>query len=922
MDKLKLSGISLAVALALNITGCNSTNEAQQTSSIATEQTANYNLEYVRNVEGINEYTMPNGLKVLLFKDDAQPKTLVNITYRVGSVHENYGETGMAHLLEHMLFKGSTNYQEIDKEFTKRGMATNATTWLDRTNYFEVFESNEENLAWSIGMEADRMMNATFTEDQLKSEMTVVRNEMERGENSPIRILIARMSSMAHLWHNYGNSTIGARSDVENFPFPKLRAFYKKHYRPDNAVLTIAGRFDEEKTIALINEHFGKIAKPATPVEALYTQEPTQDGERVVNLRRSGDLPYIGLMYHAPSGLHQDAAALELLMQILSDDKRGRLQKQLVETGISTSAFAFSFMLKDSSQMIFLAQGEKGKSTQNLEDALLKVAEDIEASPITEDELKAAKAKFAKQAEQAMRDVTGIGMNLSEYIAKGDYRHAFYFRDQVADVSLEDVQRVAQTYLVSSNRTLGRFIPTEDPVRAEIPEAPDMDELLKDYTGREQIAQGENYDNNVDNIKARLQESTWAQGTQFLFYPKQLRGNEVLVKMVFPTGTVETLSGKTAAFEMIPDMLMLGTTTMDKAQIAAKLDELKSSIGFNTDHRGISVQVKSDKDNINATLDLLNELMTNSIFLQSELDILKPSYVAAYEADRQDPSAVAQASYRKALYNYPKGHPKAHRSIDEKIADMTALSAKDIQAVFKQHMNIENGYIAAVGNVDQKQLESKLQATVGGFTNDTPYQYIMTDLKQDHGLTVSTNTPDKANSTLYVINPIDLNTADEDYLATRIAAEIFGGSIFTSRIGKRIRVKEGYSYSVAGNISVSFRDEPGFVWAYAIAAPENMDKVIAAYKEEMAKVVNAGFTEEEFETAKANLINSRKRRWANDGTVLDVLIDNKEIDRDIAYYPNRDKALESLTLEQVKQAFIKYFATNEINVFKAGDFEK
>lgn len=923
MDKIKISGISLAVALALGLTGCNSTtNETTSAAPAVVEQQANHKLTFVRSVEGINEYQMGNGLKVLLFKDDAQPKTLVNITYRVGSVHEHYGETGMAHLLEHMLFKGSTNYQEIDKEFTKRGMSTNATTWLDRTNYFEVFESNDENLDWSIGMEADRMINATFTEDELKSEMTVVRNEMERGENNPIRILISRMSSMAHLWHNYGNSTIGARSDVENFPFSKLRAFYNKHYRPDNAVLTIAGRFDEEKTIAMINKHFGKLEQPETPVEELYTQEPTQDGERVVNLRRSGDLPYVGLMYHAPSGLHQDAAALELLMEILSDDKRGRLQKQLVETGISSSAFAFSFMLKDSSQMIFLAQGEKGKDTKDLEASLLKIAENIEEQPVTEAELKAAKAKFAKQAEQAMRNVTGIGMNLSEYIAKGDYRHAFFFRDQVAEVTLEDVQRVAETYLISSNRTLGRFIPTDNPARAEIPEAPDMDELLKDYKGREQIAAGESYDNTVENIKARLVENTWPQGTQFMFYPKQLRGDEVLIRMTFPTGTAETLGGKAAELEVLSQMLQLGTTNMDKGEIAGKLDELKSSVRFSASSAGFGVSVKTDKANMNATLDLVKEMLTNSTFSQSELDILKPTLIAGYESERTDPSSIANNSFRETLNSYPKGHPRAHRTIDESIEGIKGLTSESIKAVYDQHMNIANGYIAVVGNVDGKALEEKLQATVGSFVNDTPYEYMPNAYKDLHGLTVSHNTPDKANAQLYVINPTNLTTMDDDYLATQIAAEIFGGGPFTSRLGKRIRVTEGYSYSVGGNISASDRDETGIVWGYAISAPENMDNVIAAYKEEMAKVVKDGFTEEEFETAKSNFVNSRKRRWANDSAILGMLINNKQIDRDIAYYPMLDEKLKTLTLEDVKAAFIKNMATNEINVFKAGDFEK
>ena len=483
------------------------TNKTATTTQAETTQTLK--LTYIRNVEGIEEYQLANGLKVLLYPDQAQPKTLVNITYRVGSVHEKYGETGMAHLLEHMLFKGSTNFPRIDKEFQKRGMRTNATTWLDRTNYFNVFDANEDTLAWTLGMEADRMVNATFTEAELQSEMTVVRNEMEKNENNPVRMLLSRMFSTAHLWHNYGNSTIGARSDVENFPFQKLRKFYQDNYRPDNAVLTLAGRFDKEKVKRLIEQNFGKLAKPSTTIEPLYTKEPTQDGEREVNLRRTGDIPVVGLMYHLPSGLHEDAAAMAILQEVLADYTRGRLQKQLVETKLSTGAFAFSFLLKDSSQFIFIAQGEKGQDMKVLEEKLIAIAENIKQHPITEADVKQAQLKLAKESEQSMRDVTRVGMALSEYIAKGDYRHNFFFRDQIAAMTAEKVQAAAEKYLIRSNRTLGRFIPTANPIRAELPPAPNLATLLADYTGKEVISAGEVYDNTVNNIQKRLVEKTW-----------------------------------------------------------------------------------------------------------------------------------------------------------------------------------------------------------------------------------------------------------------------------------------------------------------------------------------------------------------------------------------------------------------------------
>ena len=197
--------------------------------------------EYVTSVEGIHEYRLPNGLQVLLFPNRAQARITVNVTYRVGSMHENYGETGMAHLLEHMLFKGTPDHLNIPQEFAERGMQFNATTWLDRTNYFASFERSRSKLEWILRIEADRMVNSNVAYEDLQSEFSVVRNEMEGGENSPGRILDQRVRAAAYEWHNYGKSTIGARSDVEGVDIGRLQALYRMYYQPDNAALIIGG---------------------------------------------------------------------------------------------------------------------------------------------------------------------------------------------------------------------------------------------------------------------------------------------------------------------------------------------------------------------------------------------------------------------------------------------------------------------------------------------------------------------------------------------------------------------------------------------------------------------------------------------------------------------------------------------------------
>src|ERR1051325_586063 len=288
------------------------------------------------SVEGITEYRLTNGLRVLLFPDPSKPTVTVNITYLVGSAHEGYGETGMAHLLEHLQFKGSKGHTNIPQELTEHGARTNASTWLDRTNYFETIQATDANLQWALGLEADRMINSFIAKKDLDSEMTVVRNEFERGENEPPSVLEERVLSTAYLWHNYGHSTIGARSDIENVPIDRLQAFYHRFYQPDNAVLLVAGKFDEPKTLASIQSLFGAIPKPDRPLQRIYTQEPTQDGERSVTLRRTGDTAEILAGYHIPAGSHPDSAPLDLLIHSLVDSPSGRLYPALVEAKKAT----------------------------------------------------------------------------------------------------------------------------------------------------------------------------------------------------------------------------------------------------------------------------------------------------------------------------------------------------------------------------------------------------------------------------------------------------------------------------------------------------------------------------------------------------------------------------------------------------------
>jgi zinc protease len=376
------------------------------------------------SVEGITEYRLPNGLRVLLAPDASKPTTTVNVTYLVGSRHENYGETGMAHLLEHLVFKGTPKLpgKTIVQEFARRGMRMNGSTFYDRTNYFETFAACDDILGWALNMEADRMVYSFVAKSYLDTEMSVVRNEMESGENDPMMVLWQTMTATAYQWHNYGKSTIGARSDVENVKIGNLQAFYRKYYQPDNAVLIVTGQFNEAATLARIARYFGPIPKPSRVLPPEYTLEPVQDGARQVTVSRVGDANLVATQYHSAPGAHADAVNVELLAFVLADTPTGRLHKALVDSKKAASVTAMPFSLKDPGYVFFLVNLNKTQSREDVAKVLVEEVEQLASKPITAEELARAKTSLLNEFENGLSDPVNFGVSLSESIATGDWR--------------------------------------------------------------------------------------------------------------------------------------------------------------------------------------------------------------------------------------------------------------------------------------------------------------------------------------------------------------------------------------------------------------------------------------------------------------------------------------------------------------------
>ncbi len=877
----------------------------------------------ITSVEGITEYKLANGMRVLLFPDQTKDTATVNITYLVGSRHESYGETGMAHLLEHLVFKGTPRHPDIPAELTSHGARPNGTTWVDRTNYFESFAATDENLNWALDMEADRMVNSFIAEKDLRSEFSVVRNEMESGENNPFRVLWQRVMGAAFEWHNYGKSTIGARSDVENVPIDRLQAFYKKYYQPDNSVLVVSGKIDEAKTLGLVQKYFGAIPKPARELPKIYTVEPVQDGERAVTVRRSGDTQMLMSGYHIPAGANADYAPIDVLNTILTDEPSGRLYKSLVETKKATSVFGLSLATKEPGYLLFVAELKKDKSLDEAQTALIETAESFAKTAPTKEEVERAKLQSAKFNELLMSNPERAALELSEWIAQGDWRLMFLHRDRIQKVSAEDVQRVAAKYLKQSNRTVGQFIPTLNADRAEIPMTSDTDvtAMLKDYKGNAAVAEGEAFEPSPMNIESRTTRAT-VGGLKVAMLTKENRGDTVFASMILRFGDEKSLMNRATAGNFVGQMLMRGTTKHTRQQLQDELDRLKAQVFVSGGATSANVSIQTTRENLPAVLDLVGEMLRESNFPADEFERLKAENLTNLESQLSEPTTKAFSAMNKQFNRYPKGDVRYSGTSEEAIADIKALTLDDLKKFYKDFYGASNGETAFVGDFDAKATQAQLTKLFADWKSPMKFTRIPGEYFDIAAVNQSIESPDKANAFFVARLNLKLRDDNVDYAALQLGNFMFGGGFLNSRFLTRIRQKDGVSYGGGSSFNTSSLDETGTFFATAIYAPQNADKVELGFKEELARVLKDGFTADEVAAAKTGFLQYRKQQRAQDNSLAGSLRNQLFLNRTMTFEENLDKQIAALTAEQINAAMRKYFTPDKISIFKAGDFAK
>jgi zinc protease len=875
----------------------------------------------VRSIEGITEYRLDNGLQVLLLPDPTQSTLTVAVTYLVGSRHEGYGETGMAHLLEHMMFKGTPTHRNVLKLLGEKGARANGTTWYDRTNYFETLPASPENLDWTLALESDRMRNASILPEDLASEFSVVRNEFEMGENNPRNVLEERIASTAYLWHNYGKATIGSRADIERVPAKALHAFYDIYYQPDNAVLVVSGRIDEAAALANVEKRFGSIPRPTRALPATYTIEPAQDGERAVTLRRNGDVHVIGLAYHTVAGPSPDFPAVEAALDLLVRKPSGRLYHKLVETGLASSVDGEAMPLHDPFLAELFAEVRDPKNVDTVERILSEEIEGLGRSPIDAREVERWRAATLKDLALSMADTPRLSVELSEYASRGDWRTLFAYRDRVTQIGVDDVRRVATMYFKASNRTLGTFIPTPEPDRAPLTEGVDAAAAVAGVASSEPKASGESFAATLDNIEARTKRLSLNGGIHAALLPKQTRGGKVELSLALHWGDERSLQDRWALGELLGPMLMRGTKTKSFQDLQDLQDRLKAEISFASSADGVTLRIKTFREQLGDAIDLAAEMLESSALPEQDLEIVRQELLAELEQQRQDPKTIAFHALDRLKSPWPASDPRCALTVEERIAALTAARSTDLRKFYEDFVGAGHAELAAVGDFDPDAVAAQVAKRLAPWQSRQPYQRLAKQAFGAAGTAKSIDIHDKEMTTLALGFDIHMKDTDPDYAAWLMTSQVLGGGA-ASRAWMRLREHEGLSYGVGTWAYADSIDEVGGFGGYAIVAPQNLAKAKASLFEEFDRMTQAPVSDKELQMAKDLWINQQDTSLANDRDLVQRLSQQAFLGRTTAFDKELREKVKAVTPDDIARVAKKHLERGRLIVVDAGDAAK
>ena len=853
---------------------------------------------------GMSAYTLANGFKIILIPFPTASNVRVELLVKTGSKLEGYGETGMAHLLEHMLFKGAGSRKNIKEDLTALGASWNGTTNADRTNYFETLSSDPEKLDEVIRLEADRFIHAKFTKADLDSEMTVVRNELENSERNPSRLVMDALARNTFIWHGYSRSTIGARTDIENTSYEALRAFHRKHYRPDNAALIVSGNFDVQRVVALTTKLFSAAKNPSTAKPRNWTFDSPQALTQRSELYASVGTTVVASAWKLPGLSERDAHALDLAVTAVCDADWGSLRKELVTNrGLAVTASCSTSTEADYSRLMAFAKAGQDADAQTLSNELIRHIQDMANKGVTQEQLERARLSEINQIERAFDSHESIARIVSQYEVAGDWRLMFWVRDVVKSLQLEEANAALKKWVVATNRSdvLLRHTEATSPLVITPPalastrvEGKSWPSIFSDADPAPKSL--------VELSKSTRSFVLDGDKASASLIRRKTQGDKVWLVLENDYGTAETLSHRKNACTAASYLMGFGGGGLTRDVLSRRMEELKAT--WNLRLSGMSMEVP--RKNLDKVFEILFSVWAEPSLPRNEFESYKSGLLASYESQLKSPVALADNATRLRFDNFPKGHWSKPKTYEEQIADAKSLSYEDVQRCVKDFAKISHARVGVVGNLHEQDIRA-LWVKAALTNSEMKYQRIAdptAPTKVDTAL-IRVDKPDTPNARVLGVAVVALSRQSKDFPALQLAVEVMGGNA-SSLIWKELREKDGLAYSTGMQVSGSMMDDRTTIQLYATSASAQADKAMEKLKMVLQRVLDEGLSDADIARAKKTWVERRKAFLGRESNFASTLADALLDGYDFLARAKFDESIEQVTAKQATDVLRKY----------------
>ncbi|MBE9005928.1 insulinase family protein [Fortiea sp. LEGE XX443] len=884
----------------------------------------------------VRKTVLENGLTVLTKEVQTAPVVTVQMWYKVGSGNEESGVNGIAHQLEHMMFKGTKNRPiQFGKLFSALGSDSNAFTSYDQTAYYGTVERDK--LKALLVLEADRMQNSLIAPEQLASEKRVVISELQGYENSPEYRLNRAVMQAVFPNHAYGLPVGGTKADVETFQVEQVREYYRKFYTPDNAVLVIVGDFQTTKTLETVQEIFGKLPKRQGAGEEFFTQHglnaplPLTELSTPLILREQGAAAMLQVIYPLPKLNHPDIPALEVMDYILTEGRNSRLYQVLVESGLASEVSASVASLREAGWYELLVTADDHQDLKKIETVLNRAIANLAQKGVKPEEITRAKMQLEAGVILSNRDITSQGMQLgNDETTTGDYRYTERYLAAVNQVTAADIVDVVKKYLKPEMRVVGLFQPTDqnttetageklhlnqttenlsagtDVTSSEVDKyLPPMDETTEVV---KQVSHGGSH---ISSTPALPEQFTLANGLQVLLLPDKSTPTVTLNGHI-KAGTEFDLENKAGLASFVADNLMSGTKSKNALTLAKAVEERGASLDFTAYREGVRIEGDSLAADLPILIQTLADAVKNSTFPKKELDLYRQQALTDLKQELDDPTEVAKRIFVQSIY--PKQHPLHSFPT---LKSLQQIKREDVITFKAKHYRPDTTVLVILGDFEPTQVRSLLQKELGDWqvSGQPPQLQYPTVNVPDSVIRVNPVLSGKTQAMTFMGNT-GITRQNPRYYAALVLNQILGGDTLSSYLGTEVRDRQGLTYGIYSYLQA--QKNAGTFWIEMQTSPEDSNKAIASTRKLLQEIHQQGVTANDVDTAKNTLVSNYNVSLADPEELAHKMLMNQVYGMNIAELRSFTDKIKQVTLAQVNQAARELLHPDKIVVVTAG----